>query len=181
MREGGSRLPAGREEVTPRAEVQMLAITVSTTPSHLLDNERIGSSTGTHVLLQLPQPIPYRPGSSGGSFQATSLDSDNLSLVLDDSCNKLKRDVLVCFPCSSPHLQSPTASYCLSYLPRRQEFFLAARRQMMDHEASAVERERREWTRTLQAKQVGGYWILELLAGARLLLLFLTLAMPHAT
>ena len=39
-----------------------------------------------------------------------------------------------------------------------QEFFLSAKGKLMEHEASAVERERREWMRIIRAKQVSDFW-----------------------
>jgi len=67
-----------------------------------------------------PQPTP-------SNSHGQRLDSEYLSLLLDDDCNKIKRDVM--------------------------EFFVRARSQMLEHETAAVERERREWMRAAAAKQ----------------------------
>lgn len=118
---------------------------------------------------QVPQPSAYRPASGASSVHVPALDTDNLSMVLDDGCGKLKRDIMVCPPplcvLTTGHpLPAGTVGHAVvegrgahahagaHWQP--QEFFLSAKSQVAEREAALVDQERREWTRMLAAKQV---------------------------
>mmetsp|Transcript_42645 Transcript_42645/g.110568 ORF Transcript_42645/g.110568 Transcript_42645/m.110568 type:complete len:399 (-) Transcript_42645:271-1467(-) len=113
-------LPAGRYEETVRV-TPAYAIPPEQPPALPEAPEEVTPRA------EVPQPSAYRPASGASSVHVPALDTDNLSMVLDDGCGKLKRDIM--------------------------EFFLSAKSQVAEREAALVDQERREWTRMLAAKQ----------------------------